>query len=102
MSGLSAIALLIRDLRPELTDQQNRWNGRRPNLRRRKGRRLYTRRHETLQGVAPYQLDMCFGRLKNFDFAELFKVYPGPQKRPAPQGTPAFVRRRKGRRLFGF
>ena len=29
VSGLSAIALLIRDLRPELTDQQNRWNGRR-------------------------------------------------------------------------
>ena len=25
---------------------------------------------------------MCFGRLKNFDFAELFKVYPGPRFGP--------------------
>jgi hypothetical protein len=63
---------------PELTDQQNRWNGRRLNsgTARDAGSR---RRHETPQGAVPYQLDMCFGRLKNFDFAELFKVYPGPQ-----------------------
>jgi hypothetical protein len=62
--------LLIRDLHPELTDQQNRWR-------------------DLPREIAPYQLEyVTSARLKNFDFAELYKVYPGPQ-RPAPQGSPA-------------
>ncbi len=50
---------------PELTDQQICWNGRRPQGSRR-----------VPSGAAPFKLHTCFGKLKNFDFAELFKVIP--------------------------